>query len=393
MRIVVVHNAYRSAIPSGENRVVEDQVSLLRGVGHEVETYFRSSDEIEGFSWPKKLALPLRPLRSAEDVSLFGRLLDRFKPDVVHLHNPYPLISPAVINVAAQRGHPVVQSIHNYRQVCVAGILFRDDAVCEECVGRTYPWPAIRHGCYRDSRLQTISMATAITVQRRTIRNVAQFLPVSEFVAGFLSKAGVTQDRVTVVPNAVPDTGLPGPVGDGFLFAGMLSRAKGIELLLEAWKRSDLGRTTALTIVGDGPERAVIEHAASEVSGVRYEGTVPALRVRQLIAASRVVVFPSLSYEALPTVVLEAFAGGRAVLAVEGGAVASLVSPELGWLAEPSVEAFSRGLRDANEATDIEARGRSARAKYEREFAPETIARLLGEVYSRVAADRSAEPD
>jgi hypothetical protein len=145
-KVLVVHNRYRSDSPSGENQVVDAQVALLRGAGLEVETYIRSSDEIDGFSRAQRIELAVRPIFSREDVGRIDAVIERFRPEVVHLHNVYPLISPAVITRAKAHGCRVVQTVHNFRHVCVAGTFFRDVSPCTDCLGKRVPWPAVRHG-------------------------------------------------------------------------------------------------------------------------------------------------------------------------------------------------------------------------------------------------------
>ena len=146
MRVVVVHNRYRSENPSGENRVVESDIEQLRADGVEVIPYIRDSDEIEGFTPLGKAGLAVRPLVSPVDALAFRRLLREVQPHIVHLHNPFPLISPWIVRTAKAQRVPVVQTVHNYRHVCVNGIHFRDGAPCFECVGKALPWPAVRHG-------------------------------------------------------------------------------------------------------------------------------------------------------------------------------------------------------------------------------------------------------
>src|SRR4051812_3063042 len=124
MRILVVHNRYRSSMPSGENRVVDDEVEMLQDTGLEVETFFRNSDDIEDFGPLKKAALAISPTYSAEAVRDFRQVITERRPDVVHLHNPFPLISPWVVRVAKDAGIPVVQTVHNYRMSCPAGTFF-----------------------------------------------------------------------------------------------------------------------------------------------------------------------------------------------------------------------------------------------------------------------------
>jgi len=387
-RVLVVHNHYRAASPSGENNVVRNQVELLRRAGLDVETYFRSSDEIDDFDTRALSVLPLRPIHSTEDVAAFRRTLDAFHPDVVHLHNLYPLISPSIIRVAAAADVPVVQTVHNFRHVCASGIFFRDGRVCEDCHGRAIPWPAITHACYRGSRAQTAIMATSLVAHRSTFRLVDRFLPVSNAVAGFLRETGVPAERMTIVPNPIPDPGAPGPPGDGFLFAGRLSHEKGVALLLDAWKRSKLGSITTLTIAGDGDERPSLEASAQSLPGVVFEGQVTGGRIRELLEACRVVVLPSLCYEALPTIVLEALAAGRPVVTTRTRKSSDLVDEAVGWHCPVDAAALARTMITANAAPNIDELGRAARRRYNTTFAPEPVLSALIDAYENAHSNR-----
>ena len=149
MRVLMVHNQYRSAMPSGENRVVEDDIQMLRGAGLDVQTFLRDSDAIANFGPLRKAALGGSPTYSVEAVRDFRHVLRIFQPDIVHLHNPFPLISPWVIRTAKSAGIPVVQTVHNFRHSCPSSTsLFRDGTICEACVGKSFPWPGVVHGCY-----------------------------------------------------------------------------------------------------------------------------------------------------------------------------------------------------------------------------------------------------
>src|SRR6185312_8967573 len=142
-----------------------------------------------------------------EDSTRLQRLLAERRPDVMHLHNPYPLISPWAVRVAAAAGVPVVQTVHNYRMVCMNGAFFRDGVVCTDCAGRTVPWPGALHGCYRGSRPQSLVMTAALTAHRPTWRLVSRYLALTGFMRDQLVAAGIAPDRVTVKPNTIPDPG------------------------------------------------------------------------------------------------------------------------------------------------------------------------------------------
>lgn len=391
MRVLVVHNRYRSAFPSGENLVVDREIAMLRDTGIEVGTYIRDSDEIEGFGLVKRAELAARPIYSLEDTKAFKTRIRSFGPDVVHLHNVYPLISPGVIRVAKAEGLPVVQTVHNYRFVCANGLYFRDGHVCQDCLGKRVPWPAVRHGCYRGSIAQSAIMAAALTAHRRTWQMVDHFLPVSDFVADQLVAAGVPPEKITVKPNSVADPGEPTPTGEGLLFAGRLEEEKGIRLLLESWRLSGVGEATTLTIAGDGSARSAVEHAARTDPSIRYLGAVSADRVGQLLDECAVRVVPSLWFEASPMSVVESYARGRPVISINVGANSGVVSDEVGWVCTTtSAAGLGDTVRNAFEDHDgARARGLAARSLYERSYLRGEVIRSLVAIYDGLGATES----
>ncbi|MBK9180788.1 MAG: glycosyltransferase [Acidimicrobiales bacterium] len=382
--MLVVHNRYRSALPSGENRVVDDEIALLGEAGVDVDAYLRESDEIDGFGLAARAELALRPIWSREDAGALARRIAVRRPDVVHLHNPYPLISPAAVWVASRAGVPVVQTVHNYRHVCAAGTFFRDGAVCRDCAGRPVPWPAVAHGCYRGSRPQSAVMAAALTLHRPTWRRVQRFVAVSPYVAGQLGTTGIRPDRIEVKPNAVPDPGPPTAPGEGFVLAARLEEEKGIRLLLDAWARSGLDGTVGLTVAGDGPLRPLVEAAAARSRTLVAAGPLPRDRVAGLLDGCRAVVVPSVWFEGLPTTILEAFARGRPVVATTMGSIPDVVDADVGWLAAPEPAALADALRAAAGA-DPAPRAAAARRRYEERYTPAIVRDQLLDLYDRVS--------
>jgi glycosyltransferase involved in cell wall biosynthesis len=310
MRLVVIHNRYRSAQPSGENLVVDQETTLLRAAGHEVIPYERASDDIAGFSRLGQALLPARVVWSREDRRELAKLLERVQPDLVHVHNTFPLISPSVLAACSSQGVPVVATLHNFRLMCANAQLLRDGRPCELCVGRV-PWPGVVHRCYRDSALASIPVAVGIQVHRsrRTWTDgVSRFIAVTEFVKRQMMAGGLPGARIRVKPNFVPRplrarTG----AGEYLLFLGRLSPEKGVDVLLDAWS-PELGQ---LLIAGDGPSRRELEAQALRHGGsVRFLGAQPHERCMELIAGARVLVVASRWYETFGLVVVEAFAHG-----------------------------------------------------------------------------------
>jgi len=385
MRVLIVHNRHRSGPPSGENRVVDEDAHLLEKAGIQVDLYQRSNDEIELLSLAQRAGLAVRPFYSREDVAAFRRRLHTFRPDIVHLHNPFPLISPWVVRTAKTAGIPVVQTVHNYRHVCPAATFFRDGHVCHDCEGRRVAWPAAVHRCYRGSAVQSAGMALAIAAHRSTWRLVDRYLAISDAVATHLGVAGVPPERITVRTNAVRDPGPPAPLGRGFLYAGRLHREKGYELLLSAWEASGLAGHSELVIAGDGDGRSAVEAVAGGASSVRYVGSVDARGVEQLVREARSVVVPSLWEEPFGLAVIEAFAGGRPVIGTAVGAIQRLVDDEVGWSVQPTPDSVAAAMREAT-GSDAEPRGAAARLRYEALYSPARAVEKLEEVYRSVIA-------
>jgi glycosyltransferase involved in cell wall biosynthesis len=380
MRVLVVHNRYVSAVPSGENAVVDEEITALRAAGVEVVPHLRSSDEIAALSPAARAALAVRPVRSGEDARAIAALIREHRPDVLHLHNPYPLVSPWVVRVAHGAGVPVVQTVHNYRHACVAGSLFRDGHVCTDCLGTRTRWPGVVHGCYRGSRAQSLALTTAEVLHRGTWATVARYLVLTAFAAEKMVEAGLPRDRLVVRPNSARDPGPPSAPGAGVLYVGRLDEEKGVPLLVEAWRLVPPG--SHLTVIGEGRYRAAVERLAAERDDVTFLGPRGAAEVAAAIDAAAAVVVPSVCYEGFPRVVAEAFAHGRPIVATAVGPLPSLVTDDVGWTAPPAPEGLAAVL--AGVGPDA-ARGAAARARYLAAYTPERTMRQLLDVYAEVA--------
>lgn len=392
MKVVIAHNRYSSAQPSGENVIVDAEIAQLSAAGVTVVPFLRSSDEIEHMSPAGRAALPMMPIWAPSVQRELRELLSSERPDVFHLHNPYPLLSPWVVRTAHDAGVPVVQTIHNYRHVCVAATFLRDGHVCHDCVGRRIATPAVRYSCYRGSRAQSAVMATSLAVHRGTWQSVDRFIALTGRIAEFLRDFGVPDDRITVKPNAVTDPGEPpaAGTGSGALFLGRLSAEKGLDLLLEAWQRHPEGSVGRLRIVGDGPLRDMARAAAASRPDVEYLGGTDNAGAQAAIRSAALVVVPSTWDDVLPTVIIESLANGRPVLGTAVGGIPYLVGDRTGdsagWLVPPTADALAAALPTA--LADAPARTAAARARYLAMFSPTVVLATLLGVYDELASTR-----
>jgi glycosyltransferase involved in cell wall biosynthesis len=324
---------------------------------------------------------------SGWDVQSLRRVLEREEVSVLHLHNPYPLISPAAINAGRSRGVAVVQTVHNHRHVCVAGTLFRDSAVCTECFDRRFGLPAVRHGCYRGSRAQSVPMVAAVGLHRHTFRRVNRFVALTPEIAATIRQLGVRENRIVVKPNTVDDPGEPAPLPErDVLYVGRLSREKGITALLDAWRAFSSPLLGRLVIIGDGPEAPAVEARAREHADVVFRGRVDPREVMDAMRRARLVVIPSLWPEAFPRVAVEALAAGRPVLATRVGGLPDIITDAAGWIVDPSPSGLVDGLRRAS-GDDVAAKAAAARRRYVTEFEPSRITRALIRVYEDAIDD------
>jgi glycosyltransferase involved in cell wall biosynthesis len=389
MKVLVAHNRYRSDVPSGENVVVDAEVAALREAGIDVTALLPSSDDVSLRSPRGLLDAALGPVRAPRGVPAFARTLDRVRPDVVHVHNVYPLLSPWVVRTAHARGIPVVQTVHNFRHDCVAGSYFRDGRVCTDCSGHAFATPAVAHGCYRGSRVQSVPMAVGRSVHRSTWTEVDHYLALTEFHADFLRGLGVPAERITVRPTSAPDPGpVPPPTTTDVLFVGRLDEAKGVRVLLDAWRSRRPAGSGMLDVVGDGPLRAEVESAAALDPTIVVHGLIAKEKVAARMSASGVVVIPSTWYEGLPRVLVEAAAHGRAAAVSDLGGLATAVDDRAGWRFSPDAAGL-RAVLDALTVDDVVARGAGARARYEQTFAPDVTTTALLDVYADLAGSRS----
>lgn len=387
LRVLQVYNEYRRW--GGEDTAVYLQAEMLRKHGHEVEQLLVSTKEIDGASPFRLAAAGLGAVWSFHGYRLMKKTITRFSPDIVHVHNSFPLLSPSIFWAANRAGIPAVQTLHNFRFVCANSVLLRDEKPCEDCVGR-FPWPALRHRCYLDSVLAT-GAVVAMNVFHRFLGTfedkVHAYVALSEFSREILLRAGLPGDRTHVQPNFVTDFNTPAKARrPQIVFAGAISRPKGVHLLLQAWaKLSPPGYS--LILIGDSPDRATLELEFAGIDGIEWYGSQPQEKVIEIVAASRWLVMPSLLYENCPMVLLEAFSVGTPVIVPHHGAFPTFVAhAQDGFLFSPgNADSLASALRTAVESPEETWRGwsESARTKYLRTFTEEKNYQQLVAVYQK----------
>jgi glycosyltransferase involved in cell wall biosynthesis len=385
VKILLVHNRYQQ--PGGEDVVFEQERSLLDRAGHQVVVYQRSNREIENYSALQRLGLAKRIVWASDTRKEFAQLLARERPQLVHVHNTFMLVSPAIYSVCREFNIPVVQTLHNYRLLCPAASFFRDGRICEECMEHTV-WRGLWHGCYRDSRAATGAVALMLALHRQwgTWRDsVHSYIALSEFARGRFVSGGFPADKIFVKPNFVhPDPGAGNGDRPHALFVGRLSPEKGPRTLLEGWRL--LSTPVPLRIVGDGPERAELERDAQrwQLPNISFEGRLNREQTLAAMRGARFLVVPSVWYESFPMSIAEAFACATPLICSRVGSVQEIVADNASGLhfVPGDPEDLARKIEWAwSHPEKMCEMGREARREYEARYTAEKNQQQLMEIY------------
>lgn len=374
LRVLVLHNHYLHR--GGEDSVVESEVDLLRDAGHEVRTYLRDNHDVDAAS---RLALACDTLWSARSRREVAGEIAAFAPDVIHVHNTLPLISPSAYWAAADARVPVVQTLHNFRLHCPQAMYLRDGRVCEDCKGRV-PWASVLHRCYRGSATQSAVISGMLVLHRALgtwSNKVTRYIALNEFCRRKFVEGGLPADRIVVKPNFVRADAVHDGPRSGLLFAGRLSPEKGVATLAAALRRVP---ELSVRVAGEGPAASVLR----AVPNATLLGSLPVADVMRQMSTASALLLPSVWYENFPRTIVEAFSQGLPVISSRLGAMAEIVEDgRTGLLFEPGdAEDLARAMREAvaNPARMREM-GRAARAVYERTYTPRENLERLTQIY------------
>jgi glycosyltransferase involved in cell wall biosynthesis len=383
MRVLIVHNGYRQR--GGEDTVVANEHALLDRHGWETRLWTVSNDAIAG-AWSTVTAA-LRTPYSPQARDRLAAVIAEFRPEVVHVHNFFPLLSPSIYDACRDAGVAVVQTLHNFRTICAGGMLLRDGRRCEDCIGAS-PYHAVLHGCYRGSHIGSLPIARMIDVHRRRgtwRQKVDRFIALSAFAKGKFVAAGFPAERIAIKPNFTANL----PVGGsaeraGALYVGRLSAEKGIATLLSAWE----GLDAPLRLIGDGPLRGLVDRAAG--ARIVATGWLAPAAVADEMARAAFLVVPSIWPEGFPMVVVEALAQGLPIIASRMPALEEIVEDGVTGLLFCSVDPADLASKVRWACRHPKALGRmgaAARRVYEHRYSPEVNLQRLAKIYEAAIAE------
>ncbi len=389
MKILQLHNKYQ--IRGGEDGVVEREKELLEKNGHLVLCYLRDNNEIKDFSLKDKIKYFWKVSWSKESYESVKKYIQKFRPDVAHFHNLFPLITPSAYYACIDGGVPVVQTLHNYRYICPGAQLLRKRRVCEKCINHNLFYASL-HRCYRNSIFQTYAVVRMLKFHRKIdtwATKVNAFIALTNFSKYKFIEGGLPSNKLFVKPNFFPCTEKPIEKEGSFcIFLGRLSEEKGVITLIKSYKQLQLqkGKILPLKIVGDGPQKTNLEKIVKNESimNIEFVGNLSSKKVFSYLRDSAFVILPSIWYEGFPLVVVEAFAHGKPVIASRIGSLGEIVTDgQTGLHFEPGkFEYLSDKIKYlSNNKLQRVIMGRNARKEFEQIYSSKRNYDLLMEIY------------
>lgn len=388
MNILLIHNKHRSGSSSGDDVVFRNEKSLLKKHGHQVTCYLRCNDEFDNSRFLQKTFVGLKAPWSIESYKQVRKIIRLTKPEIVHFHNIFPLISPSAYYACISSGVPVVQTLHDFRIFCMNAFLFRGGRICENCLTQRV-WGNVRYRCLRDSLLQTMTAANMIWLNGLLgtwAKKVTLYISLTKFGRKQFIRAGLPEDRIVEKPHFLPNPPLPDSTSNEYaVFIGRLGYEKGVNTLLNAWKQVP---QTPLKIIGDGPQREEFQKLAKyyNLNSVSFLGYRPHNECLDLLKRAKFLIMPSVWYETFGLTIIEAFACGKAVIASNLGAMADLVTHGKTGLLFKSGDSHDLAKKVRwmveNKGAIIEM-GKNARAEFEMKYTAEKNYQMLMDIYNK----------
>ena len=393
MKILLVHNYYGSSAPSGENKVFEAERAMIEKHGHEIAVYTRHSDEIRYGNAIKRILGKIKGALCTVGNPFAARAVAEkcreFRPDVVHFHNTFPLISPLAVR-AASKYAPVVMTLHNYRTACAAGVPTRDGKVCSLCLDKRCVCDGIKYRCYRGSLLATLPLAINIALYRKLLPKwVSRFIVLSDFQKRKMVEYGWPEEKIVVKGNFINRVERAERVEkkDQIVYVGRLSKEKGVETLIEALRSL---RSLRLKIVGDGIARTELEEMSRGLN-VEFVGQKPFDEARKVIAESKALVSPSACWETFGLAAAEAMSVGTPSVVSDVGALPDIVQDgRFGEVFEAgNAEACAAAIKRLLSRPDYDEMCAAAKREAETKYSEEANYKRLMEIYGEVVGGES----
>ncbi|MFT7381272.1 MAG: glycosyltransferase involved in cell wall biosynthesis [Roseivirga sp.] len=319
MKIVQVHNFYQNL--TGDDSVVQEEYQLLTKNGHQVHQFLKHNTDLKATGLLGKVRAAANLRNSAQVGKEFGAMLKIEKPDIVHVHNIFPLITPIVFQVCQEMAVPVIQTLHNYRLLCVNTLFYRDGHICDDCLIEGSLKPGVTNRCYKNSYVQSALLSDSISFHFRKgtwANSVDQYFCLSEFAKEKFIQGGIPKEKLSVKANFVDEPINEITYESFILFAGKLEEQKGLLDFIELAKSKP---EINFKVAGFCDDTTIFASFAN----VEYLGEITRDKLMEYMSTCQAVLFLSKMYEGMPMTILEAFAHKKAVVARNQGAMKEMI--------------------------------------------------------------------
>lgn len=382
MKILQVHNIYIGK--TGEETVIEEEKKVLERHGHEVVQFVKNNSELSQYSKLQQLKMYRSLLSSSAIARELEAVIEKEQPDVCHVHNTFPIITPVVYKVCKFKNLPVVQTLHNYKMVCTNSLMFRQGEVCEKCMNKNM-LNSVKYKCYRNSYLATAAQASVIQYHRLIgtwDKLIDRYVCLTQFHKEKLVSGGLPAEKTVVKHNFIAESGLDCIREDFFLFVGKIDDYKGLQDLLYLFRHNQHSR---FILIGKSEQPEMFD----EFKNVEHLGECERDVVLDHMRRCKAVIFPSKYYEGMPMVLLEAFSHRKAVISRNRGAMSSMVIEGHNGTKYEAEDDLVKAVDVFQKDPDLVNRlGENAYLEYKEKYSVEKGYQNLVELYSHVLQEK-----
>ncbi len=390
MKILLIHNTYQQK--GGEDSVFENEYKLLNEKNIVEKLLFNNNDIKSPLD---KLKVGFNSIYNKNSAKIVKEKIEEFNPDIIHVHNFFPVASPSIFYSANQFNIPIVMTLHNYRLICPNALLFHNNKICEKCINKSFAINGVLNGCYRESKVQTFALAfmSYIHKKRKTWNNrVDKYIALTNFAKDKILNSSLNLDKnqIIVKPNFVEDNGFDYDKEEYFLFIGRLSIEKGIELLLRSFENSN----KKLLIIGGGPLETIVKESVKKNTNIKYLGFQNKKFIIDKLKKAKALIFTSIWYEGMPMTILESFSTGTPVIAPNIGGPNEIVKDYINGLIYKANNLNSLSTKIDMLASNSNIHKQlclEARNFYEQKYSVKKNYEFLINIYKEVISDEKKE--
>lgn len=393
MKILAIHNFHRKGSASGDDQVFKSETLLLEKHGHDVVRYTVSNDSFDKAGALGKITATFGMLWNFRNYREVKKLIEEKKPDIVHVHTFFPLLSPSVLYAAKGSGIKVVATLHDTRFVCPCATSLRGMQLCNKCGDGNY-FRMGKYACFKGSRLQSFIVSCIFSyhrIRKSFYKQIDRYICLNENQIFMLKNIGFEEKKIVKKYNFVPDskvdidvtliTNLPERY---VVFYGRIGNEKGIRVLMQIW---DKIQEIPLVVMGGGPMEEEFRDWAKTKDNVFFLGYTQHEKCLSIVKMAEFVVFPSIWYEGCSMVEIETESLGKGIVATDlGFSEEAIVNGVNGFkVTLGDVNGFVRVIRKLWADPElISIIGKNARIDYEAKYLPEDNYLKLMEIYRGV---------